>query len=464
MGDMVHEVNGSPLVTSSSPFQLFPLESPFPWFSELRSEERGLYIIRLLQAIADQIAANSIENANLGLERLSYLASPDGDTVQRIAAYFTEALAVRVVKRWSGLHQALNATKISSVSEEILVQKLYFELCPFMKLAYMTTNQAIVEAMEGEENVHIIDLHAFEPAQWINLLQSLSARPEGPPCLEITGIHKQREVLENMAMRLQKEAEKLNIAFKFYPVVGKLENLDFESLRETLHVKTGAALAVSSVLQLHLLLATETENLGTPSSSSSSRNPNSNPSPRDYHRTSLGDWLKKGVSAYTSPETFSASSSPRMGNILSALWRLSPKLMVMTEQETNHNGSTFMDRVKEALNYYATLFDCLESTVSRSSIERQKVEKEIFGEEIKNVIACEGSERKERHEKLEKWILRLEMAGFGRVRLSYHGMLQAKMLLQSGRYNGYKIKEENGSLVIGWQDTPLFTISAWMSR
>ena len=85
--------------------------------------------------------------------------------MQRIAAYFTEALADRMLKAWPGLHKALNSTKISSVSEEILVQKLFFELCPFLKLAYVITNQAIVEAMEGEKMVHIIDLNSFEPAQ-----------------------------------------------------------------------------------------------------------------------------------------------------------------------------------------------------------------------------------------------------------------------------------------------------------
>ncbi|CAB4268192.1 unnamed protein product [Prunus armeniaca] len=95
-------------------------------------------------------------------------------------------------------------------------------------------------------------------------------------------------------------------------------------------------------------------------------------------------------------------------------------------------------------------------------MERQKVEKMLFGEEIKNIIACEGTERTERHEKLEKWILRLELAGFGRVPLSYHGMLQARRQLQG--YEGFKIKEENGCLVICWHDRPLFSISAWRFR
>jgi hypothetical protein len=39
----------------------------------------------------------------------SPLLSPDGDTMQRIAAYFTEALADRILKAWPGLHKALNS-------------------------------------------------------------------------------------------------------------------------------------------------------------------------------------------------------------------------------------------------------------------------------------------------------------------------------------------------------------------
>lgn len=475
MAGMVQEDGASSV--SSSPLQFFSMMSlspgfgsPYPWLRELKSEERGLCLIHLLVACANHVAAGSVENANIGLEQISHLASPDGDTVQRIAAYFTEALADRMLKAWPGLHKALNSTKISSITEEIIIQKLFFELCPFLKLSYVITNQAIVEAMEGEKMVHIIDLNSFEPAQWINLLQTLSARPEGPPHLRITGIHEQKEVLEQMALRLTEEAEKLDIPFQFNPIVSKLENVDLESLR-----KTGEALAVSSVLQMHRLLATDDE-MPRRTSPSASRTSSSSHLQRVLHmnRRTLGEWLEKDSVLMFSPSPDSASASastplslaasPKMGSFLNALWSLSPKVVVVTEQESNHNGPNLMERVMEALNFYAAMFDCLESTMSRASIERQKVEKMLFGEEIKNIIACEGIERRERHEKLEKWILRLELAGFGRVPLSYHGMLQARRLLQSYGYDGYKIKEENGCLVICWQDRPLFSVSAWRFR
>lgn len=426
---------------ASSPLQYFSLMSlspgmgpPYPWLREMKSEERGLCLIHLLLACTKHVAAGSIEEANTALEYISHLASPTGDTMQRIAAYFTEALADRTLKALPGLHKALNSTKITSFTEDFLVQKLFFELFPFLKLSYLVTNQTIMEAMEGEKMVHIIDLHSCEPAQWVSLLQAFGSRPGGPPHLRITGINQRKEVLDQMALQLNKEAENLDIPFQFNPVVSHLENLDVEKLR----VKTGEALAITSVSQLHNLLSFGES--------------------QDINRDKRRD---------LSPESASSSSLPssKLATFLSSLWGLSPKVMVVTEQEANHNGSSLMERAMEALNFYAALFDCLESTLPRASAERQKVEKMFFGEQIKNIVACEGVERKERHEKLEKWIQRLELAGFGRVPLTFQSMLLARRLLQSNSsFDGYRIVEEGGCLFICWQDRPLYSVSSWRFR
>ncbi|KAJ0978865.1 hypothetical protein J5N97_014339 [Dioscorea zingiberensis] len=167
-------------------------------------------------------------------------------------------------------------------------------------------------------------------------------------------------------------------------------------------------------------------------------------------------------SASSSP--FAPTPSAKMERFLSWFCGLSPKIMVVTEQESNHNGSSMNERFMEALNFYAALFDCLESTLPRPSADRMKVEKMLWGEEIRNIIACEGAERRERHEKLEKWVQRMDMAGFGRVPLSYYAMLQARRLLQSFNCDGYKIKDENGFFHLCWQDRSLFSVSAWRCR
>ncbi|KAH6814820.1 scarecrow-like 3 [Perilla frutescens var. frutescens] len=447
---------GSSSVTSS-PLQMFPMMSlstgmmsPYPWLKELKPEERGLYLIHLLVNCANHVASGRLENANIALDQISQLASAEGDTMQRIAAYFSEALADRILRSWPGVYKAFHSTRsrarVCVVAEEIRTRRVFSELLPFVKVAFVISNQAIVEAMEGERVVHVIDLNAAEPAQWCSLIRDLSARPEGPPHLRITGIHQDKEVLEQMAHILIEEAERLDLSFQFNPVVSKLENLDFEKLR----VKTGEALAVSSIMQLHTLLACD-------QSDRDHKNSNQNQNQNTFYSPS-------NDSASSSPLSSLLSPSPSVDNFIGAIWGLSPKVMVVTEQDSDHNGSNLMERLSESLYFYAALFDCMESSLPRGSLERLKMEKMLLGEEIKNIIACEGAERKERHEKLEKWNQRLDLAGFVNVPLSYYAMLQAKRLLQSYKCDAYKIKDENGSVVICWQDRPLYSVSAWRFR
>ncbi|CAA7048377.1 unnamed protein product [Microthlaspi erraticum] len=467
---MFQEDNGTSSV-ASSPLQVFSTmsltrptllasSSPFHCLKDLKPEERGLYLIHLLLTCANHVASGSLQNANAALEQLTHLASPDGDTMQRIAAYFTEALANRILKSWPGLYKALNATqtRTNNVSEEIHVRRLFFDMFPILKVSYLLTNRAIIEAMEGEKMVHVIDLDASEPAQWLALIQAFNSRPEGPPHLRITGVHHQKEVLDQMAHRLIEEAEKLDIPFQFNPIVSRVECLNVEQLR----VKTGEALAISSVLQLHNFLASDDEFLRKSNSGLRLQN---NTNGIDLQRVENDMSNNNGHSlSGDSASSLPLPNSGRIDRFLNAVWGLSPKIMVVTEQDSDHNGSTLMERLLESLYTYAALFDCLETKVPRTSQDRIKVEKMFFGEEIKNIIACEGSERRERHEKLEKWSQRIDLAGFGNVPLSYYAMLQARRLLQGYGFDGYRIKEESGCAVICWQDRPLYSVSAWRCR
>lgn len=261
-----------------------------------------------------------------------------------------------------------------------------------------------------------------------------------------------------MEYQISKEAEKLKLHFQFYPIVSRLENLDIKSLP----VVAGEALAIISLLQLHSLLATDEDIVTSKNSPAAS----SMILQRAHMKQRpFAEWLQKQI-IKSSPESalspLTLCASPRIECFLNGLWKLQPRLMVMTEQESDLNGFSLTERVDKTLNYYGAFFDCLETTISRTSVERKKVEKMFLGEQIKNIIACEGVERTERHEKLEKWIPWLQLAGFQRVPFSYDGMFQAMRLLKSyGHGSLYKIKEEHQCAIICWNDTPLFSVSAW---
>ncbi|KAK7323406.1 hypothetical protein VNO77_26878 [Canavalia gladiata] len=436
--------------------------SPYQWLRELRWESQGNPISLLIDC-AKCVATGSIKNADIGLEYISQISSPEGNAVQRMVTYFSEALGYRIIKHLPGVYKSLNSSKTSLSLDDTLVHKYFYELCPFLKFSSMITNQAIVEAMESEQVVHIIDLHCCEPAQWIDLLLTLKKRQGGPPHLKITGIHERKEVLDQMNFHLTTEAGNLDFPFQFYPIVSKLEEVDFENLP----VKTGDALAITCVLQLHSLLATDDEMVGkiSPAAAASMK------LQRAVHmgQRTFAEWLERDmINAYIlSPDSalspLSFGASPKMGMFLNAMQKLKPKLVVITEQESNLNESNLMERIYRALYFYSALFDCLDSTVMRNSVERQKLESMLLAKQIKNIIACEGVDRKERHEKLEKWIRRLEMAGFVKVPLSYNRRIEAKNLLQEYSPR-YKFREENDCLLVCWSDRPLFSVSAWSFR
>ncbi|VAH69124.1 unnamed protein product [Triticum turgidum subsp. durum] len=416
---MVHQDEGSSSSVTSSPLQNFsnmPLHphpgagATPPWMlRELRSDERGLCLIHLLLNCAAAASAGRLDAANAALEHIATLAAPDGDAMQRVAAAFAEALARRALRAWPGLCRALLLPRAGPTPAEVAVARRHFlDLCPFLRLAGAAANQAILEAMESEKIVHVIDLGGADATQWLELLHLLAARPEGPPHFRLTAVHEHKDLLSQTAMALTKEAERLDVPFQFNPVVSRLDALDVESLR----VKTGEALAISSSLQLHRLLATDDD------TSSAA------PADKERRRSSPDS------SGLLSPSTSRADA------FLGALWGLSPKVMVVCEQEASHNTAGLTERFVEALNYYAALFDCLEVGAARGSVERARVERWLLGEEIKNIVACDGADRRERHERPAQGLA----------------------------CDGFKVREEKGTFFLCWQDRALFSVSAWRGR
>ncbi|CAO2181760.1 unnamed protein product [Urochloa humidicola] len=450
---MVQDEGSSSSVTSSplhnnfsaSAMPLHPSAAPTaatpPWLlkRELRSDERGLCLIHLLLNCAAAASSGRLDAANAALEHIASLASPDGDAMQRVAAAFAEALARRALRAWPGLCRALllprGGAGAPAAAELAAARRHFLDLCPFLRLAGAAANQSVLEAMESERIVHVVDLGGADATQWVELLHLLAARPEGPPHLRLTAVGEHRDALAATAMALTKEAERLDVPFQFNPVVSRLDALDVESLR----VKTGEALAITSTLQLHCLLAADDD---------------------DAVAGAGKEERRRG-----SPESgVSPSTASRVEAFLAALWGLSPEVMVVTEQEASHNAAALTERFVEALNYYAALFDCLEVAAPRGSVERARVERWMLAEEIKNIVACDGGERRERHERLDRWAARMEAAGFGRVPLSYYAMLQARRAAQGLGCDGFKVREEKGCFFLCWQDRAIFSVSAWRGR
>ncbi|CAN8308317.1 unnamed protein product [Cochlearia groenlandica] len=88
---------------------------------------------------------------------------------------------------------------------------------------------------------------------------------------------------------------------------------------------------------------------------------------------------------------------------------MNPDLFLITTINGSFNAPFFTTRFKEALFHYSALFDMFGSTLSKENLERIRFEREFYGREVMNVIACEGVERPESY---KRWQVRMTRAGF----------------------------------------------------
>jgi len=117
--------------------------------------------------------------------------------------------------------------------------------------------------------------------------------------------------------------------------------------------------------------------------------------------------------------------------------------------------------VREALFHYSALFDMLETLVPREDRERMVIEKEIFGREALNVIACEGWERMERPETYKQWQVRNLRAGFAQLPMDRDIVKKAVDKVRSSYHKDFVIDEDSRWLLQGWKGRIIYALSCW---
>lgn len=370
------------------------------------SQETGVRLVHALMACAEAVQQENFKLADALVKHIGILAVSQAGAMRKVATYFAEALARRIYKIYP------QDTLESSYTD--VLQMHFYETCPYLKFAHFTANQAILEAFTNCSRVHVIDFSLKQGMQWPALMQALALRPGGPPAFRLTGIGPPQpdntDALQEVGWKLAQLAETIGVDFEFRGfVANSLADLDASML--DIKPSNFEAVAVNSVFELHRLLG----------------------------RTG-------GIE-----------------KVLNSIKGMRPKIVTIVEQEANHNGSVFLDRFNEALHYYSTMFDSLESSGLTQPNSQDLVMSELYlGRQICNVVACEGADRIERHETLSQWRTRMKSAGFDPVHLGSNAYKQASMLLAlfaSG--DGYRVEENDGCLMLGWHTRPLIATSAW---
>ncbi|KAK1647293.1 hypothetical protein QYE76_065098 [Lolium multiflorum] len=371
-------------------------------------DEEGLHLLTLLLQCAESVNSDDLDEAQRALLEIAELATPFGTSTQRVAAYFAEAMSARLVSSCLGLYAPLpNAASPAAsrlVSSRIAAAFQVFNgISPFVKFSHFTANQAIQEAFEREDRVHIVDLDIMQGLQWPGLFHILASRPGGPPRVRLTGLGASMDALQATGKRLSDFAETLGLPFEFFPVAEKAGNLDPEKL--------GVDTRRREAVAVH--------------------------------------WLHHSLYDVTGNDS----------NTLHLIQRLAPKVVTMVEQDLSHSGS-FLARFVEAIHYYSALFDSLDASYGEDSSERHVVEQQLLAREIRNVLAVGGPARTGDF-KFGSWREKLAQSGFRAASLAGSAAAQASLLLGMFPSDGYTLVEENGTLKLGWKDLCLLTASAW---
>lgn len=400
-----------------SPVVLYPRKSPFNFNNNVQqiqtqtnpldqnNDDDGLHFLTLLMECAVAISVDNLNEAQRMLLELNQVVSPyKPSCAERIVAYFAKAMASRVMNSWLGVFPPLIDHKTIHSSFQI-----FNNISPFIKFAHFTSNQAILEAVHYCDNIHIIDLDIMQGLQWPAFFHILATRIEGRPRVRMTGMGSSMELLVETGKQLTNFAKRLGMSFHFQPIARKFGEVeDFHSM---IQVRPGETLAVH--------------------------------------------WLQHSLYDATGPEWKS----------LKLLEQLEPRIITLVEQDIS-NGGSFLDRFVGSLHYYSTMFDSLGAYMGSEDCNRHKVEHELLGKEISNILAIGGPARSG-EDKFRQW--RSELMGrhcFVQIPMSANSMAQAQLILNMfspGHLHGhgYTLAHVDGTLRLGWKNTSLYTASAW---
>lgn len=388
----------------------------------VRLEELSL-AERLLSAASEAARIGDYVSAQAILARLNQQTSLKGQQhhqqlpSQHVTLLFSEALAKCITAGSSTFTPStfqLN-TPLDLINK-ISAYKSFCEVSPISQFAHFTANQAILDAMEGEDCVHLVDFELGFGGQWASFMQEISQRGRGPPELKITTIG-----VDTLEMRLAKEnllqfAKEMGMKLQINVVpVQRLEGI------KAVMVKKGEkeAVAVNFGFGLSRLMA-----------------------------------------------EFSSSMEAVLG-FLQMVKELSPKVVAVVDSECEFEGT---NGYMEAMQFYACVFESLEACTKLPQEVVGNIEGLVFGPKIAELVSArcarkgggESSCSSSSSSSLLPWRILLQKVGFSALPFSSAAESQASWLVKNPLNSGFTFLKQHSALLLGWYNKSLVSASAWV--
>lgn len=368
----------------------------------------------LLTQCAQAVASLDQRTATELLKQIRQHSSIFGDGTQRLAHYFANGLEARMIGTETPLYTHISSK--ASAADILKAYKVTVSACPFHFINYYISNRTILKLASQATRLHIIDFGICYGFQWPCFIQHLSKRENGPPLLRITGVElpqpgfKPAERVEETGKRLKSYAERFHVPFQYNAIAQKWETITLQDFK----LEKGEMVIVNCLNRMKNLPDDTT---------------NTNLSPRD--------------------------------KVFKLINSIQPDLFIHGVVNGTHSAPFFVTRFREALYYFSAFFDMFDATVRREDEERVLFEREIFGNDAVNVIACEGSERVERPETYKQWRVRNLRAGFRQVEMDRELVRKVKSRVKMNYDGDFVVDEDGFWLLQGWKGKILQALSFW---
>ncbi|KAH7549604.1 hypothetical protein JRO89_XS13G0055300 [Xanthoceras sorbifolium] len=359
-----------------------------------------------LYKAAELVGTGNFSNAQGILARLNHQLSPVGKPLQRAAFYFKEALQLLLLMNNPVTNPPPRSPTHFDVIFKMEAYKVFSEVSPLIQFVNFTCNQALLEALDDADKIHIVDFDIGFGAQWASFMQELPMRSNrSAPSLKITAFASpsSHHPIELALMRenLTQFANEIGVHFE-------LDVVNFDSLDQT-----------SFMLPIFRSNGNE-------------------------------------AVAVNFPIWSFANQPSALRSLLRFVKQLSPKVVVSLDRGCARSDLPFAEHILHALQSYINLLESLDAVnVTRDAVN--KIEGFLLQPRIESTVLG----RVRAPEKMPHWKTLFASAGFSPVTFSNFAETQAECVVKRTPVREFHVEKRQASLVLCWQRRELISASAW---